>query len=43
MIRKLMASSAVIALMSAGVMGVAQAQSDPATPAIVQDNAARGS
>ena len=40
MIRKLMASSAVIALMSAGAIGVAQAQTDPATPAIVQDNAA---
>src|SRR6185295_791787 len=40
MIRKLMASSALIALMSAGAIGVAQAQSDPATPAIVQDNAA---
>jgi len=40
MIRKLMASSALIALMSAGTLGVAQAQSDPATPAIVQDNAA---
>jgi len=40
MIRKLMASSAVIALMSAGAISVAQAQSDPATPAIVQDNAA---
>jgi len=40
MIRKLMASSAVIALMSAGAIGVAQAQTDPAKPAIVQDNAA---
>jgi len=40
MIRKLMASSAVIALMSAGAVSIAQAQSDPAKPAIVQDNAA---
>jgi len=39
MIRKLMASSAVIALMSAGAIS-AQAQTDPAKPAIVQDNAA---
>jgi predicted outer membrane protein/sporulation protein YlmC with PRC-barrel domain len=40
MIRKLMASSAVIALVSAGAIGIAQAQTDPAKPAIVQDNAA---
>jgi len=38
MIRKLMASSAVIALLSAGAITIAQAQTDPAKPAIVQDN-----
>ncbi len=39
MIRKLMASSAVLALLSAGAFTVAQAQTDPAAPVIVQDNA----
>jgi len=40
MIRKLMASSAVLALMSAGALTAAQAQDDPAKPAIVQQDAA---
>ena len=38
MIRKLMASCAVATLMSAGAITLAQAQSDPAKPAIVEEN-----
>jgi len=40
MIRKLMASCAVAALMSAGAFTLAEAQTDPATPAVTQDTAA---
>jgi len=40
MIRNLMASSALVALISAGAISVAPAQTDPAKPAITQDTAA---
>jgi len=39
MTRKLMASSALVALISAGAIAVAQAQSDPANPPVAQDQA----
>jgi len=40
MIRKLMASSALVALISAGAISVSPAQTDPAKPAVTQDTAA---
>jgi sporulation protein YlmC with PRC-barrel domain len=40
MIRKLMASSAIVALMSAGAMTIAQAQTDPAAPPVVENQVA---
>jgi len=40
MIRNLMASSALVALMSAGAISVAPAQTDPAKPAVTQETAA---
>jgi len=40
MIRNLIASSALVALISAGAISVAPAQTDPAKPAVTQDTAA---
>jgi len=40
MIRKLMASSALIALLSAGAISIAPAQTDPAKPAVTEETAA---